>query len=299
MATKIVDIGTKESTVAIPTLTNAHGRRINAILYTGCAGNGKSTAGKLTERLLGSTNSGDHLIWIDVSKIIGWCMEQQTPLGAAVRSQLPSMLQGFLLRDEYLIPTFRAWFNEMLRVHPDLELLIITGLPRTPRQNELLQLFGKILVVCINASREISDESIKHRIKTAPAHQRSIPDAAYNNIQDVINQRWEEHCSLTRPAIAALNCIVLHLDRKDPLTERLYMTLDKLVQMDDDSPVERHIVDRALRRFNSETHPIHYRIQEIERDWRFHRHISNADVYGGVAETLRSFSRASAPDRLS
>ena len=266
----------QEFNIEVPTTVNGNGEMLSAIAITGAAGCGKSSLARLLHRLLSSNDSQSRLMWIDVSQIIAWCMRFDTPLAQEVKSEKPSMDRGYLLKDEYLIPTFQTWFNDQLANHPQLETLIIVGLPRSWEQNELLNLFGRFRLINQVVSRDVSDASIRARWEKTPAHLRRDDDHGGDT---VIQTRWHEHVHVSLPAIQSLGGMVLELNRKHSLPIRIERCLKDLRSMGTGSPVRKDDLNRAIGRFMTDPHPIHEEIEKIETEGRqLRRQFSNVEI---------------------
>ncbi len=236
-------------------------KKIVGVLSTGPSGNGKTTFFELLETLLKSKHSPKAVGRIDMSKILTrWGMTRNGPLGDKLRENAYLIDIGKLLPDDLVIETFNAWHEDLL-IGPDsvnIKVLLLSGAPRSIPQLCFLDVFDKSLVINIQATRQQSDAAIKERLKHRGSELRSDDAGGH----EVFEQKWAEYEQSVLPAMDKLNGNGLHLNRDQPLTDRLRNTLQHMKTIG--GPLDAHLIEKALRRLEASNHPIHHAIRKIE-----------------------------------
>lgn len=230
------------------------------ILSTGPSGNGKTTFFELLEILLKPRHSPEIVRKIDMSKIImRWGMTRNGSLGDRLRAQKIMIDIGKLLPDDLVIETFNAWYEELITgPHSvDVKVLLLSGAPRSVAQLSLLELFEKVTVINILATREQSEAAIKRRLEQS--RELRADDVGGDA---VVKQKWAEYENSVLPAMALLNGKGLHLDRSEPLTVRLRKTLEHMEKSS--GSMNSHLIHKAMRRLSNHGHQIHRDITRIE-----------------------------------
>ena len=240
-------------------------KRLNGIVCTGPCGCGKTSYMDIVYDMLCPRVSEGIIIRDDMGEgIIPWGKKQDGPLGDALRAYSNASGVGKLIPDDVIAQLFTSWYEHATQKNPHAELMLISGLPRSPAQLELLLLFKSVVVVHVNATPDQTREAINRRLKSKPANE-SRPDDQGG--EAVFTQRWNEYTNVTLPAVRSLNGTVLHLRRDTRLTERLrqlLLYLDFRNEQAFGSPVPPHVVEKAKRRLDETSHPIHKVIREIE-----------------------------------
>ena len=236
-------------------------RKIGGILVTGAAGNGKTTYIQLLECLLQPPRSEQLVVAkIDTSRILfRWGIAQTGELGQKIRDSRSIAAEGKYVPDSIFIPAFEKWYTEIVSQCPNLRLLLIAGAPRTSEQLRLLKLFENVLVTNIQICQKKSGDAIMERLSKST--EARIDDAGG---EEIVTARWNEHVTQTLPMMDKIKRNGIHLDRKDPLSARLSKTLQHLKGLGDKSPVPARILNRAIERLYTPTHPVHAMIREIE-----------------------------------
>lgn len=194
--------------------------KYNTYLIFGAPGSGKGTQGKT----LGTLPRFYHCACGDVFRSI----DTRTPIGQAF---LEHSGKGKLVPDEITVQLWRQRIEEAVEIHsfkPELDHLVLDGIPRNVRQAELLQEFLDVRRVfhlsCVNRDKLIvrlkkralkdnrlddaNEEVIHRRLDTY--EQESKP------LLDFYGQDLIEHIDATEPPVFVLNKIVsrIVLDRQ-------------------------------------------------------------------------------------
>jgi len=149
----------------------------HVILLFGPPGSGKGTWGKLLDLVPGfyHFSTGEMFRMLDVDSEIG-------------QHIMENMRRGELVPDEI---TFDLWQQHLInatligRFHPQKDILILDGFPRTPKQAEMLKSIAdvKLILKLDCANREILVERL---------HRRAILEGRLDDAnQQVIRRRFE------------------------------------------------------------------------------------------------------------
>ncbi|MEN9524417.1 MAG: adenylate kinase [Candidatus Parcubacteria bacterium] len=233
-------------------------RKILGVLATGPSGNGKTTFFELLKGLV-RPKHGEHIVGnIDMSSIlIRWGMNQTSALGDELRAHYHLIEEGRLIPDCLVVKTFKAWYAEVT-MESDLQVLLLSGAPRSVEQLTIMDSFVNAMAISINATREQSNASILERIRRSGRKLR-VDDVGGKVVAD---ERWSEYQLHTIPAIGKLNGNGLHLDRSEPLTARLRKTLEHMQARS--GPIPLSMIQTGLNRLDAPEHPIHKRIYAVE-----------------------------------
>ncbi len=187
-------------------------------------------------------------------------MNQTSQLGVELRDHFHLIGEGKLLPDWLVIKTFTSWYADVVSApeKDHLQVLLLSGAPRSVEQLALLEMFQKVMAINIHATREQSDAAILERLTLAGDTKR--PDDLGGQL--IADQRWLEYEQCTMPAISRLNGKGFHLDRSEPLTTRLRKTLEHMEKTG--GPVPLALVQTGINRLNTHNHPIHEAIRKIE-----------------------------------
>ncbi len=161
--------------------------RYKAILLLGPPGSGKGTQGKILSAIPGFFHSatGDIFRSLDLQSHAG-------------RVFWDFASRGELVPDEFTIDVWRQFIRGMEMInqfHPETELLILDGVPRSVRQAELLQ--DTIEVVRI-IHLKADFEKMVERLKRRAFKENRVDDAK----DDVIRRRMHVYEETTRPLLA-------------------------------------------------------------------------------------------------
>lgn len=239
---------------------------VNALDVTGCSGNGKTELIKILEVLFAPRNNNGIVVRMDMSKILfRWATAQPGGLGDEIKQYEGLAKKGKYVPDDPSMKAFRAWLKQLLPQLPNLELLLLAGVPRTPGQLPLMDSFKNWLVACVHATREQSDASVLKRLNDAltSANEPRLDDAGG---KEVLDQRWDEHTNFTLPMMGMVGNRGVHLDRNDPLTVRIDELLTHLVMMQKQGicPVPPRLLQNAFDYMASPSHRIHEMIRKLD-----------------------------------
>lgn len=159
--------------------------RLPSIVILGAPGAGKGTQGKA----LGSIPRLFHCACGDVFR----SLNTRTPLGAQF---LEYSSRGELVPDELTIDLWRAKIDSMRAMHlykPDIDLLVLDGIPRNLRQAEILEQHIEVHQV-FHLSCPDRDE-LARRVRKRALKENRLDDAN----ETVIKQRFATYELETRP----------------------------------------------------------------------------------------------------
>ena len=180
-----------------------HPVRNPAFIILGAPGSGKGTQG----RILGSIPRFFHCACGDVFR----SLDTRTPLG---RQFVEYSSRGELVPDELTIDLWKAQIDNLAATtiyKPDIDCLVLDGIPRNVRQAELLDQYVEVHQV-FHLSCPNRDELARRMRKRALKDNR-IDDAS----DTVINQRIATYEEETKPILAHYAAdIVIDIDATDP-----------------------------------------------------------------------------------
>ena len=191
-------------------------KRFETVLLFGAPGVGKGTQG----RILGTIPGFYHLSCGDVFRSI----DIGSPEGKLIY-QYSS--RGELVPDELTIKIWRKGLDghiALANFKPREDLLILDGIPRSPRQAELvkdhLQVLRIVHLVCAD------EEAMIHRIK-----RRAIRENRYDDANEqVIRRRFEVYHRETQPVLDCYPAeIISHVDAAGSPAEVLRSLLEVLI----------------------------------------------------------------------
>lgn len=161
-------------------------RRYKAILLFGPPGSGKGTQGRILAAIPGFFHSatGDIFRSLDLQSHAGRLVWQYTS-------------RGELVPDEVTIDVWRQYIRGMELInqfHPESELLILDGIPRSVNQAKLLE--DTLEVVKIIHLRARTEKMVE-RLKRRALKENRVDDAN----DEVIRHRMEVYKQTTRPIL--------------------------------------------------------------------------------------------------
>ena len=167
--------------------------RYRTVLLFGAPGSGKGTQGKILGQVPGfyHLSCGDVFRNVDTGSALGKLFVEYSS-------------RGELVPDE---PTVQMWQQHMhartvLSIYkPNVDLLVLDGIPRNVAQAQILDKFVKVLKI-IHLVCPDEDKMIE-RLKRRAIKENRFDDAR----EDVIRRRWEVYKNETYPVLA-------HYDKK-------------------------------------------------------------------------------------
>ncbi len=191
--------------------------RYKAILLFGPPGSGKGTQGRILSAIPGFFHSatGDIFRSLDLQSPAGRLVWQYTS-------------QGELVPDEITIGVWRQYIHGMELInqfHPESELLILDGVPRSVNQAKLLE--DTIEVVQIIHLKAEFDKMVE-RLRRRALKENRVDDA---NI-DVIRHRMKVYENTTRPLLNHYDAsLVANLDATQSQIRVLRQIIDLLTPL--------------------------------------------------------------------
>lgn len=228
-------------------------KQINAVFFTGPAGNGKSTLITLMHEAMKSGPVCHRVRRMDMSRIItSWGMNQNSDLGRRLREYKEVIERGEYVPDSVAIETFREWLDIVTKQNGP-ELFLLAGVPRTVPQLVLCDLFEKYAIVHIDATRDQSDQAIMERINKGEIRLDSDTSEGFRE------RRWREYVTKTKPILDRHDRIILE-SRSTPLKEKISNILICLRHI---SGLEEHL-ERAQESLRKLDHSVAQMIWKIE-----------------------------------
>ena len=189
-----------------------------AILMLGAPGSGKGTQGKI----LGSIPRFFHCACGDVFR----SLDTRTPLG---RQFVEYSSRGELVPDELTISLWKTQIDNLADTHtykPDIDCLVLDGIPRNVRQAELLGQHIEVHQV-FHLSCPNRDELARRMRKRALKDNR-LDDAS----NKVINQRIATYEAETKPILAYYPPDkVLDIDATQPPVKVVHEVLSRIITL--------------------------------------------------------------------
>jgi adenylate kinase len=195
-----------------------HNLKKSAFIILGAPGSGKGTQGKI----LGSIPRFFHCACGDVFR----SLDTRTALG---RQFVEYSSRGELVPDELTIELWKAQIDNLADTHiykPDIDFLILDGIPRNVRQAELLDQHVEVHQV-FHLSCPDRDELARRMRKRALKDNR-IDDAS----DKVINQRIATYEGETKPILAHYPADrVMDIDATQPPVKVISEIIDQIVSL--------------------------------------------------------------------
>jgi len=239
-------------------------KNVTLIGGTGLTGNGKTTILDLLAILLNINNCGCRIIRAEMSKIIGRLLKLHGPLSDEIRKFVPLMEAGGYLPDHVAIPAFEMWLNAVIDRYPQVESILIGGLPRTMKQKEKVKgLFKGTVFIDTKINPDKSLQSIIERLKHAEATGAEIRKDDAGGVV-VFQNRLTEFKNHTVPMLNSCNGDLISLNREQELEERLEQALVHIREMHE-PVIPKNIVTKGLNRLYSRSHRVHDEIRRVRK----------------------------------
>ncbi len=199
-----------------------------ALFITGPGANGKSTLG---ENIVAVARDEKHfpsaVRFYDTSDIIKAARKKFIDaghfLGTLIEDFKPKIDGGRLLPDTIVIPTILIWLRELLSGDPDVEVIVLSGQPRTKGQLMLVKLFRVAYVVHMSISLKKANERRLRRIALSKGKVRS------DDVEKVFLKRRKIYERRTLPITTAWPGIIM-LDGERPLFERINAIINTMLE---------------------------------------------------------------------
>jgi adenylate kinase family enzyme len=230
------------------------------IVLTTCTG-GRGCGKSKTLQLINLLCSSPAVVLLETSEIIRWQMKQTGDLGEALREAEPLVKEGKFIPDNLVIPTCEHYFNRLRKKRPEVCHILLSGYPRTYEQKRLFKLFDAVRIIHIRMDESEKFDGVKLRQAAGISRDDDHPTS--------IEQNWTDYTTNTLPAMDKFGDQVLHLNRREPIFDRLRKSIDHL-------PVPDQVRSRLLRRLETRSHPVHVEIRKVES---LRRHIANGQIY--------------------
>lgn len=193
--------------------------RFRTILIMGAPGSGKGTQGKV----LGSIPRFHHLACGDVFR----SLDTRTPLG---QEFIRFASKGHLMPDDLTVQLWRANVHhrvESYQFKPDIDFLVLDGIPRNVDQAFLLEPDIEVLKL-FHLSCPNRDELVRRLRKRALKDNR-FDDAS----EDVIQKRFKTYEDETKPILDYYKGDrVVDIDASQPPAKVLYDMLGEVMKLD-------------------------------------------------------------------
>jgi adenylate kinase len=189
-----------------------------AILIIGAPGSGKGTQGKI----LGTVPRFFHCACGDIFR----SLDTRTPLG---RRFVDYSSKGDLVPDELTIELWEAQIDNWTDSHlykPDIDILVLDGIPRNVRQAEILDRYLKLHQVFHLSCPD--REELARRMRKRALKENRMDDAS----DVVIDQRIKTYEEETKPIIEYYSeDLVTEIDASRPPVEVLNSILSRVVEL--------------------------------------------------------------------
>ena len=193
-------------------------QRHPAILLIGAPGAGKGTQGKV----LGAVPRFFHCACGDVFR----SLDTRTELGQRF---VHYSSKGELVPDELTIDLWKVQIDNWIETYvykPDIDILLLDGIPRNVRQAEILDGYLEVQRV-FHLTCPNRDELARRMRK------RALKDNRYDDASDeVITQRIKTYEEETRPLIDHYAGIVSEIDATKPPVEVLGQIIKEVIKLD-------------------------------------------------------------------
>ena len=189
-----------------------------AILIMGAPGAGKGTQGKI----LGTIPRFFHFACGDVFR----SLDTRSPLG---QQFVEYSSKGELVPDELTVELWNeqliAW-QDMNRYKPDIDLLVLDGIPRNPAQAQMLEKYLEVHQVFHLSLPDRSE--LARRMRKRALKENRLDDAS----DVVIDQRIKTYEAETKPILDHYSeALVTEVDASQTPTKVIYDILEKVMSL--------------------------------------------------------------------
>lgn len=189
-----------------------------ALIILGAPGSGKGTQGMI----LGRIPRFFHCSCGDVFR----SLDTRTPLG---KRFVEFSSRGDLVPDELTIELWKTQIDNLADTHmykPDIDVLVLDGIPRNIRQAELLEPYIDVLQV-FHLSCPNRDE-LARRLRKRALKDNRIDDAS----DEVIDQRIATYEAITRPLVEYYGAgRVVRIDATQPPVKVLSEMIERIMKL--------------------------------------------------------------------
>lgn len=200
-----------------------------AFIILGAPGSGKGTQGLI----LGSIPRFHHCACGDVFR----SLDTRTPLG---KQFLEYSSRGELVPDELTIELWKAQMDNLVEAHiykPDVDFLILDGIPRNVRQAEILDRYIEV--------HQVFHLSCPNRTELARRMQkRALRDNRIDDASDVvIDQRIATYEAETKPILAHYpDALITNIDATQPPVKVLSEIIQRIMSLPVYEEMAKHVV---------------------------------------------------------
>ncbi|HCQ37778.1 MAG TPA: adenylate kinase [Verrucomicrobiales bacterium] len=189
-----------------------------AVLIVGAPGSGKGTQGKV----LGTIPRFFHCACGDVFR----SLDTRTALG---QQFVEYSSKGELVPDELTIGLWKVQIDnwiETYRYKPDIDILVLDGIPRNVQQAEIIENYLEIYTVIHLTCPD--HEELARRMRKRALKENRFDDAS----DEVISHRIETYVEETRPLTEYYTDKVIDIDATRPPVEVLGDIIGEIVKID-------------------------------------------------------------------
>ncbi len=194
-------------------------KKFRTLLIMGAPGSGKGTQGKV----LGSIPRFHHLACGDVFR----SLDTRTPLG---QEFVKFASQGQLMPDDLTVQLWRANVHHRVESYvfkPDIDLLVLDGIPRNVEQAKLLETDVEVLKLFHLSCPDRTE--LARRLR-----KRALKDNRFDDASDkVIQERFKTYEDETKPILEYYTREkVVDIDASQPPAKVLYDILGEVMKLD-------------------------------------------------------------------
>ena len=192
--------------------------RYKTFLVFGAPGSGKGTQGKA----LGMIPRFYHCACGDVFR----SLDTRTPIG---QEFVKYSAEGRLVPDNVTVELWHSQITSKVDIHdfkPDIDFLVLDGIPRNVEQAELIDPYVEIVRV-FHLSCPNRDE-LHRRLRKRALKDNRLDDAS----EDVIKHRIATYEEESKPVLDHYGDLVTDIDASQPPAKVLYDVLDKIVHLE-------------------------------------------------------------------
>jgi len=191
--------------------------KFSTLLILGAPGSGKGTQGKV----LGSVPRFHHLAWGDVFR----SLDTRTSLG---QKFIEYSSRGELVPDDLTVQLWRANIHQRVESHtfkPEIDFLVLDGIPRNLEQAELMENDIDVHRVFHLSCPDRSE--LARRLR-----KRALKDNRFDDASDaVIFKRFQTYDQETKPILEYYKNRITEIDASQPPAKVLYDILHGVMQL--------------------------------------------------------------------